>query len=71
MRKEDPAAEKGIPVPQKFRSIRTKFLVYFVLLFLTILIAILFIDIWGVPFTPYTGMQGLARTEAFRTLRDC
>jgi len=68
MKKGNLAIEREELQRKKFCSIRTKFLIYFVLLFLIILFAILLMDIWGIPFTQYTGMQGLARTEASRSL---
>jgi len=66
-------AEAGKPPspgrPQKpFRSIRTRLVVHFSLLFAVILFAVKLIGIFGIPFTPYSGTWGQERDEVFRSL---
>jgi len=51
-----------------FRSIRTKLIVSFSLLFLTFLVIIEMITMFGIPFTPYAGRQGFLKKEAFNKL---
>jgi len=56
--------------PQRglFRSIRTKLIVSFSLLFVAVLAMVKLIGIMGVPFTSYSGRQGEQRKEAFKNL---
>ena len=51
-----------------FRSIRTKLIVNFILVFVAILVIVEWIETMGVPFTPYSGRWGEQRAEAFRSL---
>lgn len=51
-----------------FGSIRIKLIVYFSLLFAVVLTLVGLINIFGIPFTAYTGRQGQQREEAFRSL---
>ncbi|MFQ6042445.1 MAG: PAS domain-containing protein, partial [Candidatus Poribacteria bacterium] len=51
-----------------FRSIRTKLIVNFILVFVAIFVIVEWIEIRGVPFTPYSGRRGEQRAEAFRSL---
>ena len=51
-----------------FRSIRTRLIVTFSLVFVVILVIIEWIHIMGVPFTKYSGRWESERKEAFRSL---
>ncbi|MEW5958493.1 MAG: cache domain-containing protein, partial [Chloroflexota bacterium] len=54
--------------PSFFKSIRTRLIVYFSLLFATVLVLIGLINMFGIPYTAYNGRQGQQKEEAFRSL---
>ncbi|MFQ5613291.1 MAG: ATP-binding protein [Anaerolineae bacterium] len=53
---------------EMFRSIRTRLILSFSLLFIAILLLVGVVDVNGVPLTTYTGRQGQQRIETFQSL---
>jgi PAS domain S-box-containing protein len=51
-----------------FKSIRTKLIVYFCLLFTIVLVLVGIFNTFGIPFSTYAGRQGEQREEAFQSL---
>jgi len=51
-----------------FSSIRTRLIIYFSLLFAVVLVLVGLINIFGIPFSAYSGRQGQQREEAFHSL---
>jgi len=56
-------SRKGI-----FKSIRTKLIVYFCSMFMVCMIAVVLIDVYGIPFTAYDGKWNQARSGSFKSL---
>ncbi len=51
-----------------FKSIRTKLIVYFCLLFTIVMVLVGIFNTFGIPFSTYSGRQGEQREEAFQSL---
>ncbi len=63
MTRAEPPRRRGL-----FKSLRTRLIAFFSLLFATIIILIVLVGIFGVPLTPYRGRIQQQREEAFRSL---